>query len=74
MNSSVTLTYTPTPSYTSIVDPVVQLSSVGSMRGASVTDGCNVPKEVMNQATFSALVDTLNQVFNHGGMRLAEKD
>lgn len=32
-----------TPSLTAIVEPVVQLRSMGSINGASVTEGCDVP-------------------------------
>ena len=46
-NSSDTLTYWLTPSLTSIVEPVVQLRSMGSMRGASVTEGCVVPTDAI---------------------------
>ena len=52
MNVSLTLTYWLTPSWASMVLPVVQESSMGSIRGASVTEGCVVPLEVRNQANF----------------------
>ncbi|KXT11595.1 hypothetical protein AC579_3126 [Pseudocercospora musae] len=48
-NSMLTLTYSRRPSLTLIVAPVVQDSSKGSIKGASVMEGCEVFRLVMNQ-------------------------